>query len=91
MGLAIINQCTKFELSRFTRCEGVHGTVPTGSIPTGIVPTGIVPTDTVPTALPQGIIHRESKKTRHQSLAHNFTKYLLIFTILSLLNSVVNL
>ena len=32
-----------------------------------------------------------SQKTRLQSLAHNFTKYLLIFTILLLLDPVVNL
>ena len=29
-------------------------------------------------------IHRESKKTRHQTLVHNFTKYWPIFKILSL-------
>jgi len=38
-----------------------------------------------------GIVHRESKKTRHQTLAHNFTKYWPIFKILSLLDSVGNL
>jgi len=59
----------------------VHGTVPTGSIPTGTVPTSATPGHYTPLV----------KKTRHQSLAHNFTKYLLIFTILSLLDSVVNL
>ena len=37
------------------------------------------------------IIHCESKKTRHLTLAHNFTKYLPIFKILSLLDSVGNL
>ena len=31
------------------------------------------------------------KKTRHQTLAHNFTKYLPIFKILSLLDSLGNL
>jgi len=36
-------------------------------------------------------LHRESKKTRHQTLAHNFTKYWPIFKILSLLDSVGNL
>ena len=36
-------------------------------------------------------LYTVSQKTRHQSLAHNFTKYLLIFTILSQLDSVVNL
>ena len=36
-------------------------------------------------------IHRESKKTRHETLAHNFTKYCPIFKILSLLDSVGNL
>ena len=36
-------------------------------------------------------IHRESKKTRHQTLAHNFTKYWPIFKILSPLDSVGNL
>jgi len=35
-------------------------------------------------------LHRESKKTRHQTLAHNFTKYWPIFKILSLLASVGN-
>ena len=36
-------------------------------------------------------IHGESKKTRHLTLAHNFTKYLPIFKILSLLDSAENL
>jgi len=36
-------------------------------------------------------LHRESKKTRHLTLAHNFTKYWPIFKILSLLDSVGNL
>jgi len=36
-------------------------------------------------------LYTVSQKNRHQSLTHNFTKYLLIFTILSLLDSVVNL
>jgi len=36
-------------------------------------------------------IHRESKKTRHQTLGHNFTNYYPIFKILSLADSVVNL
>ena len=36
-------------------------------------------------------VHRESKKTRHLTLAHNFTKYWPIFKILSLLDSVGNL
>ena len=35
-------------------------------------------------------LHRESKKTRHLTLAHNFTKYWPIFKILSLLDSVGN-
>ena len=33
-------------------------------------------------------LHCESQKTRHLTLAHNFTKYLPIFKILSLLDSV---
>ena len=33
-------------------------------------------------------VHRESKKTKHLTLAHNFTKYWPIFKILSLLDSV---
>jgi len=37
------------------------------------------------------ILHRESKKQRHQTLAHNFTKYWPIFKIFSLLDSVGNL
>ena len=41
--------------------------------------------------LVRSILHRESKKTRHLTLAHNFTKYLPIFKILSLLDSVGNL
>ena len=41
--------------------------------------------------LPHSHLHRESKKTRHQTLAHNFTKYWTIFKILSLLDSVGNL
>ena len=36
-------------------------------------------------------LHRESKKTRHQTLGHNFTKYYPIFKIFSLANSAVNL
>jgi len=36
-------------------------------------------------------IHRESKKTRHQSLCHNFTNYYPIFKFFSLADSVVNL
>jgi len=36
-------------------------------------------------------IHRESKKTRHQTLSHNFTNYYPIFKKFSLKNSVVNL
>ena len=36
-------------------------------------------------------IHCESKKTRHLTLAHNFTKYWPIFKSLSLLDSVGNL
>ena len=36
-------------------------------------------------------LHRESKKTRHLTLAQNFTKYWPIFKILSLLDSVGNL
>jgi len=36
-------------------------------------------------------VHRESKKTRHLTLAHNFTKYWPIFKILSLLDLVGNL
>ena len=38
-----------------------------------------------------GQLHRESKKTRHLTLAHNFTKYWPIFKILSLLDSVGNM
>ena len=41
--------------------------------------------------VPERHIHCESKKTRHLTLAHNFTKYLQIFEILSLLDSVGNL
>ena len=37
------------------------------------------------------ILHRESKKTRHQTLGHNFTNYYPIFKIFSLADSVVNL
>jgi len=37
------------------------------------------------------ILHRESKKTRHLTLAHSFTKYWPIFKILSALDSVGNL
>jgi len=37
------------------------------------------------------VLHRESKKTRHLTLAHNFTEYWPIFKILSLLDSVGNL
>ena len=36
-------------------------------------------------------LHRESKKTIHLTLAHNFTKYWPIFKILSLFDSVENL
>jgi len=36
-------------------------------------------------------IHRESKKTRHKTLGHNFTNYYPIFKIFSLADSVVNL
>jgi len=36
-------------------------------------------------------LHRESKKTRHQTLNHNFTNYYPIFKIFSLENSAVNL
>ena len=36
-------------------------------------------------------LHCESKKTRHQTLAMNVTKYWPIFKILSLLDSVGNL
>jgi len=36
-------------------------------------------------------LHYESKKTRHLTLVHNFTKYWPIFKILSLLDSVGNL
>jgi len=32
-------------------------------------------------------LHRESKKTRHQTLSHNFTNYYPIFKIFSLENS----
>jgi len=34
-----------------------------------------------------GHVHRESTKTRHQTLVHNFAKYWPIFTTLSLLHS----
>ena len=40
---------------------------------------------------PVSILHRESKKTRHQTLAHNFTNYYPIFKTFSLADSVVNL
>jgi len=36
-------------------------------------------------------LHRESKKTRHQTLGHNFANYYPIFKIFSLADSVVNL
>jgi len=36
-------------------------------------------------------VHRESKKTRHQTLGHNFTNYNPIFKFFSLADSVVNL
>ena len=36
-------------------------------------------------------LHRESKKTRHQTLGHNFTNYYPIFKNFSLADSVVNL
>jgi len=36
-------------------------------------------------------LHRESKKTRHQTLGHNFTNYYPIFEIFSLADSGVNL
>ena len=36
-------------------------------------------------------LHRESKKTRHQTLGHNFTNYYPIFKSFSLADSVVNL
>ena len=38
-----------------------------------------------------GILHRESKTTKHQTLAHNFPKYEPIFKLFSLTDSVVNL
>jgi len=37
------------------------------------------------------LLHRESKKTRHQTLSHNFTNYYPIFKIFSLSDSAVNL
>ena len=37
------------------------------------------------------LLHRESKKTRHQTLGHNFTNYYPIFKIFSLAYSAVNL
>ena len=37
------------------------------------------------------VLHRESKKTRHLTLAHNFTKYWPILKILSPLDSLGNL
>jgi len=36
-------------------------------------------------------LHCESKKTRHQTLGHNFANYYPIFKIFSLADSVVNL
>ena len=36
-------------------------------------------------------LHRESKKTRHQTLGHNFTNYYPIFKIFSVDDSAVNL
>jgi len=36
-------------------------------------------------------LHRESKKTRHQTLGHNFSNYYPIFKIFSLSDSAVNL
>jgi len=38
-----------------------------------------------------GLLHRESKKTRHQTLGHNFTNYYPIFNFFSLPDAVVNL
>ena len=37
------------------------------------------------------ILHRESKKTKHQTLSHNFINYYPIFKFFSLADSVVNL
>jgi len=37
------------------------------------------------------VVHRESKKTRHQTFGHNFTNYYPIVKIFSLADSVVNL
>ena len=36
-------------------------------------------------------LHRESKKTRHQTLGHNFTNYYPIFRNFSVADSAVNL
>ena len=36
-------------------------------------------------------LHRESKKTRHQTLGHNFSKYYPIFKFFPLADSAVNL
>ena len=43
------------------------------------------------THISAGSIHRESKKTRHQTLSHNFANYYPIFKFFSLADSVVNL
>jgi len=40
--------------------------------------------------LPGLNVHHESKKTRHQTLGHNFTNYYPIFKIFSLADSAVN-
>ena len=66
-----------FSNFRVRPCSFAHYTVPTGTVPTSATPGHYTPW--------------VKKTTRHQSLAHKFTKYLLIFTILSLLDSVVNL
>jgi len=45
----------------------------------------------MPLRQPHLILHRDSKKTRHQTRGHNFTNYYPIFKIFSLADSAVNL
>ena len=68
-----------------------------GEVPVELPPTRTPYTGTVAkisyvcVGVAKGLLHCESKKTRHVTLAHIFTKYLPIFKILSLLDSVGNL
>jgi len=49
------------------------------------------PTNSVKAMKAKNNIRRESKKTRHQTLGHNFTNYYQIFKNFSLADSAVNL